>query len=345
MRFAPCRQCKAPKISVDSRGRLTAHRDVHENPCTGSHSVVPAGKIFEDSAVEALLGRTGITDHKPDLGMTVMGALNSEGPGSGAYPGSEPRKGWLSDRDPDDPQQAAQPYNETTVTFHGEEGELRLLVHMEGDVVPTIVSAADTAHTCMVVNDDSRICLRPKGAHEHQFVAKFEAPKAPAPEVGFPAPGRTPMTDAEAAYGNPSNNFLSGEHTPAEWSEWTGIQIMDPDGWRLGSKLGPQGLHIPITHDEFQQRAGESTTGPRQTVPTKQREGDQPLPVVNDRQDIQSMVIEDIQARREVGISRYGTALQPFNGRDPLQDLYEELMDALMYTKQVMVERDEGSSE
>jgi hypothetical protein len=74
----------------------------------------------------------------------------------------------------------------------------------------------------------------------------------------------------------------------------------------------------------------------------KERDGDQPLPTVNDSQDIQSMVIADIEARRQVGISRYGTALQAFNGRDVLRDLYEELIDAAMYVKQAMVERDAG---
>lgn len=71
----------------------------------------------------------------------------------------------------------------------------------------------------------------------------------------------------------------------------------------------------------------------------KQRPGDQPLPVPNDRPDIQSLVIADITARREVGIQRYGSALQPHNGRDSHRDLYEELLDACMYIKQVMVER------
>ena len=42
------------------------------------------------------------------------------------------------------------------------------------------------------------------------------------------------------------------------------------------------------------------------------REGDsQPLPTVNDSPDIQSLVIRDIEERRELGIRRYGTALQP----------------------------------
>ena len=72
----------------------------------------------------------------------------------------------------------------------------------------------------------------------------------------------------------------------------------------------------------------------------KERAGDQPLPIRNDAPDIQSQVIADIEARRLVGIERYGTALQPHNGRDALRDLYEELLDATMYIRQVMVERD-----
>jgi hypothetical protein len=70
----------------------------------------------------------------------------------------------------------------------------------------------------------------------------------------------------------------------------------------------------------------------------KLREGDQPLPVPNDEQDIQSQVIADIVERRQVGIKRYGTALQPHNGRDALRDAYEEALDLAMYLKQLMVE-------
>lgn len=73
----------------------------------------------------------------------------------------------------------------------------------------------------------------------------------------------------------------------------------------------------------------------------KHRPGDQPLPIRNDAADIQSQVIADVEERRTVGISRYGTALQPHNGRDALRDLYEELLDGAMYVKQAMVERDQ----
>jgi hypothetical protein len=72
----------------------------------------------------------------------------------------------------------------------------------------------------------------------------------------------------------------------------------------------------------------------------KQRHGDQPLPIPNGEPDIQSMVIADIGRRREVGIERYGTALQAHNGRDTLRDAYEEALDLAMYLRQAIEERD-----
>lgn len=77
----------------------------------------------------------------------------------------------------------------------------------------------------------------------------------------------------------------------------------------------------------------------------KLRPGDQPLPIRNDEPDIQCQVIADIKERRQVGILRYGTALQPFNGRDALRDLYEELLDGAMYARQVMAEREHSRDE
>lgn len=79
-------------------------------------------------------------------------------------------------------------------------------------------------------------------------------------------------------------------------------------------------------------------------VPTRaNREGDtQGLPTINDGQDIQSIVIEEIIKRREVGIERYGTPLQAHNGRDALRDAFEEALDLTMYLMQAIVERDNG---
>lgn len=54
------------------------------------------------------------------------------------------------------------------------------------------------------------------------------------------------------------------------------------------------------------------------------------------------MVIADLQERYELGRARYGTGLKAFNGRNSLRDLYEELMDALMYVRQIIEEDDRG---
>lgn len=67
---------------------------------------------------------------------------------------------------------------------------------------------------------------------------------------------------------------------------------------------------------------------------------DQALPVANNHPSIQDLVMADMVARKALGISRYGTALQPHNGRDALRDLYEELLDGCNYIRQLMYERD-----
>lgn len=65
----------------------------------------------------------------------------------------------------------------------------------------------------------------------------------------------------------------------------------------------------------------------------------QPAPIPNDRSDIQSLVIADVASRREHGIRTYGTPLQAHNGRDALQDAYEEALDLAMYLRQMIEER------
>lgn len=50
-------------------------------------------------------------------------------------------------------------------------------------------------------------------------------------------------------------------------------------------------------------------------------------------------VIRDMEKRMELGFKRYKTYLQTHNGRDALQDLYEELIDATMYIKQRILEQ------
>lgn len=67
---------------------------------------------------------------------------------------------------------------------------------------------------------------------------------------------------------------------------------------------------------------------------------EQPAPVANQHPPIVPQVIADLEARMALGIQRYGLALQPENGRDMLRDLYEELLDACVYIRGVLAERD-----
>lgn len=72
----------------------------------------------------------------------------------------------------------------------------------------------------------------------------------------------------------------------------------------------------------------------------KHRDGDQPLPVKNDGEYVQHMVIRDVEARLKVGVERYGTGLQAHNGRDMLRDAYEEALDLATYLRGLIAERD-----
>jgi hypothetical protein len=44
--------------------------------------------------------------------------------------------------------------------------------------------------------------------------------------------------------------------------------------------------------------------------------------------------------RMQVGLRRYGTLLQPFNGRNYMQDAWEELLDLSVYLEGVRRERE-----
>lgn len=72
----------------------------------------------------------------------------------------------------------------------------------------------------------------------------------------------------------------------------------------------------------------------------RQRPGDQPQPERNQEPFVQDALVAYIDRRKAVGIERYGTALQPHNGRDALRDAFEEAVDLAVYLAQVIIERD-----
>ena len=74
-------------------------------------------------------------------------------------------------------------------------------------------------------------------------------------------------------------------------------------------------------------------------MPTKDRDATvyEPPPKVSSG-DVWGDVISDMKARREMGQMKYGTLLQPHNGRDALVDAYQEALDLAVYLKQKILE-------
>lgn len=66
----------------------------------------------------------------------------------------------------------------------------------------------------------------------------------------------------------------------------------------------------------------------------------QPQPVFDTGPRVVDMVLADLSARAAVGQEKYGTPLQPFNGRDALMDAYQEALDLCQYLRQAIYERD-----
>lgn len=54
---------------------------------------------------------------------------------------------------------------------------------------------------------------------------------------------------------------------------------------------------------------------------------------------IGKLVLKDMQDRIDMGFIKYGTVLKAHNGRDPLLDAYEEVIDLAMYLRQEIYER------
>jgi hypothetical protein len=122
------------------------------------------------------------------------------------------------------------------------------------------------------------------------------------------------------------------------------------------SQTGREGSHY----------VGDGCLPPHETDPAfaqqqglRLRPGDQKLPAPNDGPSMHDLVCEDLgalafpgaprlmadlNARRKLGLDRYGSLLQARNGRDALLDLYEELQDAAVYARQLVEEREDADA-
>lgn len=67
---------------------------------------------------------------------------------------------------------------------------------------------------------------------------------------------------------------------------------------------------------------------------------DQPMPKKTNEAFTHDAVIRDVHERMKLGVRKYGTPLQPSNGRDSLTDAYEEALDLVVYIKNELLKRD-----
>jgi hypothetical protein len=72
---------------------------------------------------------------------------------------------------------------------------------------------------------------------------------------------------------------------------------------------------------------------------------DQPAPELNSERPVWDLVLADMRARDKSGKAKYGVPLQPFNGRNPLVDAYQEALDLVVYLRQAIIEWDRGADE
>jgi hypothetical protein len=72
---------------------------------------------------------------------------------------------------------------------------------------------------------------------------------------------------------------------------------------------------------------------------------EQPDPKQNDKPACWDLVVKDMKDRDEWGRSKYGVPLQPFNGRNAIVDLYQELLDATVYCRQLIEELNQHQAE
>jgi hypothetical protein len=70
----------------------------------------------------------------------------------------------------------------------------------------------------------------------------------------------------------------------------------------------------------------ETATISRETI-------DPNLPIIHD------LILKDIEFRRDHGLKKYKIPLQPFDGNDPLVELYQEMLDKMIYFRMLIFER------
>lgn len=145
-----------------------------------------------------------------------------------------------------------------------------------------------------------------------------------------------------AAFLVPEEMFGVNEH--ARWWFWsTNRYVPAPvESWLVrGDDLGNEQILLP---EVFAARYDQATDPNPEPVPEPVPASpgvivDQPPPVPNDGPALWDLVLADMRERHQVGVRRYGTALQAGNGRDMLVDAYQEILDLAVYLRAEFEER------
>lgn len=86
--------------------------------------------------------------------------------------------------------------------------------------------------------------------------------------------------------------------------------------------------------------AWKKTQGRLNKKTTRSAAKNEPAPTGTGKKVIDEVVL-DLKARSDMGEKKYGTPLRTFNGRNAMMDLYQELLDSVMYAKQVLMEMED----
>jgi hypothetical protein len=134
---------------------------------------------------------------------------------------------------------------------------------------------------------------------------------------------------------------MPGVYDVARWWFWAGVAQrkwvpVQVGFWMArGDTLGTQRVLSP---EEFDARYEPVPSTEPEPTPVRVI-ADQPPPVPNDGPALWDLVLADMRERHQIGIQRYGTALQANNGRDMLVDAYQEILDLAVYLRGEIEER------
>lgn len=139
--------------------------------------------------------------------------------------------------------------------------------------------------------------------------------------------------------------WLPVHHEPTNEAGPRTVTVQLPDGNREQRVALPRpSMEMPLLTSETvlaePEDYAEAIRAERAAHPMQiLRVQDQPPPEESEG-DVWAEIIEDMTERRQVGIDRYGTPLQRFNGRDAMTDAYQEALDLLVYLRQHIGERE-----